>query len=240
MLWGGLLSIVMTLATTGLLIADLDRPERFLFILMRPQWRSWLTRGAFLLIGFATVSGGWWLSEQLFELPAISRAAMGWLTLPLAIGAAVYTAFLFGQAEGRDLWQSPLLPVHLLIQSTMMGSAAMLAIGGPLGLSSALVEVARITFAIALALDAFVVLFGELGIPHASEVAAKAARELRSGRHAKRFWWGSIVLGHAIPLALLLIPGAALLGPLAALLAAIGLYAYEYAFVMAPQEIPNS
>lgn len=241
MLWGGLLGIVMTLATTGLLIADLDRPERFLFILMRPQWRSWLTRGAFLLIAFAIVSGGWWLAEQWIDLPALGRAAFGWVTVPLAIGAAVYTAFLFGQAEGRDLWQSPLLPLHLLIQATMMGSGAMLAIAGLAGLSVELIDAAKTCFAIALAVDAFVVLFGELGMSHASEVAARAAREIRRGRHARPFWWGSIVLGHAVPLALLLVPdGGPWLAALAALLATLGLYAYEHVFVMAPQEIPNS
>ncbi|MFV8752692.1 4Fe-4S dicluster domain-containing protein [Nannocystaceae bacterium ST9] len=239
MLWGGLLSVVMTLATTGLLIADLDRPERFLFILMRPQWRSWLTRGAVLLIAFASVSGGWWLAEQLFEVPALARTLLAGLTGPLALGAAIYTAFLFGQAEGRDLWQSPLLPLHLLIQALMMGCAAMLVIAGPADLAPALIDSARVGLAITLALDAFVILFGEIGIPHASEVAARAARELRKGRHARSFWWGAIVIGHALPLALLLIPiGTSAV--LAALLATFGLYVYEHAFVMAPQEIPNS
>jgi Fe-S-cluster-containing dehydrogenase component/formate-dependent nitrite reductase membrane component NrfD len=242
MLWGGLLGVVMTLATTGLLIADLDRPERFLFILMRPQWRSWLTRGAFLLIAFATVSGAWWLAEQAIDLSALGRTVLGWVTAPLAVGAAVYTAFLFGQAEGRALWRSRLLPVHLLIQATMMGSGAMLAIAGPVGLSIDLVDAAKTCFAIALGVDAFVVLFGERR--HTREDAARAVREIRQGRHARKFWWGSIVLGHAVPLALLLIPHAHQVGPwlgaLAALLATGGLYAYEHAFVMAPQEIPNS
>ncbi len=245
MLWGGLLSIVMTLATTVLLIADLDRPERFLFIVMRPQWRSWLTRGAFLLIAFASVSGGWWLAEQVLEVPELARTALAIVTGPLALGAAIYTAFLFGQAEGRDLWQSPLLPLHLLIQALMMGCGAMLVIAGPAGLAPELVEAARIGLVITLALDAFVVLFGEFGVPHASEVAARAAREIRKGRHARSFWWGAIVLGHVLPLALLLISSSSISsslvpGALAALFATIGLYAYEHAFVMAPQEIPNS
>ena len=47
----------------GPLVYDLERPERFLSILLRPQWKSWLTRGAFLLVGFATLSGAWWAAE---------------------------------------------------------------------------------------------------------------------------------------------------------------------------------
>src|SRR5690606_32164632 len=38
------------LGITGiLLIADLEKPSRFWYILARPQWRSWLTRGAVIL-----------------------------------------------------------------------------------------------------------------------------------------------------------------------------------------------
>ena len=33
-----------------------------------------------------------------------------------------YTAFLFGQCEGRDLWQTPLLPVHLIVQTLSVRS----------------------------------------------------------------------------------------------------------------------
>lgn len=244
--WGGLLAILATLATTGLLVMDLERPERFLSILLHPQWKSWLTRGAFLLLGFATISGVWWAVEAAaawtgaFVVPQIMRALLVWLTLPLAIGAAIYTAFLFGQAEGRDLWQSPLLPVHLLIQATMMGTGALLGLSVIIELGPDLVAAAKLGFGVSLALDLFVILFGELGVPHASELAARAAHEIRHGHHAPRFWWGAIMLGHLVPLALLLIPASAVTIMLAVIAAIVGLYAYEYVFVMAPQELPNS
>jgi Fe-S-cluster-containing dehydrogenase component/formate-dependent nitrite reductase membrane component NrfD len=247
MIWGGLLGLLATLATTGLLVADLERPERFLSIILRPQWKSWLARGAFLLIGFSLVAGIWWALEAAaawtgaFSLPDLARTALAWTTIPLAIGAAIYTAFLFAQAEGRDLWQSPLLPTHLIIQSTMMGTGALLGLGTVVELSPDLLAAARIGFGVSLGVDLFVIFFGELGVPHASEVAARAAHEIRRGRHAKSFWWGAIVLGHLVPLALLLaLPTVPVAGLLAALAAIVGLYAYEHAFVMAPQEIPNS
>jgi formate-dependent nitrite reductase membrane component NrfD len=37
----------------------------------------------------------------------------------------VYTAFLFAQAKARDLWQNPLLPPHLAVQSVLAGAAAL-------------------------------------------------------------------------------------------------------------------
>src|SRR5205085_9772528 len=49
--------------TTGLLVYDLEKPRLFLTILTRPQWKSWLTRGAFILIGFVLLAGLWLLVE---------------------------------------------------------------------------------------------------------------------------------------------------------------------------------
>ncbi|MCB0214901.1 MAG: 4Fe-4S ferredoxin, partial [Anaerolineae bacterium] len=59
------------------------------------------------------------------------------------------------------------------------------------------------------------------------------------------FWAGAIGLGHILPLLLVIAAafsaGAApLLVAAAAVLTVIGLYLFEYAFVMAPQEVPNS
>jgi hypothetical protein len=102
-----------------------------------------------------------------------------------------------------------------------------------------LVEVARITFATTLVIDLFVIIAGEFGIAHASEVAARAAHEISHGKYAKSLWLHAIFVGHIVPLALL-IPGAEVLGALAYVLSVAGLYAYENAFVMAPQEVPNS
>jgi len=242
----GAIATVFMAATTGLLVGDLEKPMRFLYILMRPNWRSWLARGAIFLIGFSTVAAlftGLELGAWMKVVPAdLATAARPWLLIsgiPLAIGAAIYTAFLFGQAEGRDLWQSPLLPVHLLVQATATGGAALLVVGAVLPLGDQLSSFARVTFGLALALDLTVTLLGEFGMPHPSEVAARAAHEISRGRYSNLFWGGSVVLGHLVPLALLFAQDRALFA-IAGLAAIVGLYCYEHAFVMAPQEVPNS
>ena len=70
-------------------------------------------------------------------------------------------------------------------------------------------------------------------MPHASEVAARAAHEITRGRYAKLFWVGAIVLGHLVPAALLF-AGPPIATAIAGALCVVGLYAYEHAFVMAP------
>ncbi len=59
----GFLALLFIGLTTLLLVYDLERPARFLYILMRPQWKSWLARGAVLLIGFSIILTFWWLFE---------------------------------------------------------------------------------------------------------------------------------------------------------------------------------
>jgi formate-dependent nitrite reductase membrane component NrfD len=245
------LSVLFIALTTGLLVYDLEKPERFLYILFRPQWRSWLARGAVFLIAFSLVAGLWWLIEfgtylNWFNdsVARDSRPYLLFLGFPLAIGVATYTAFLFAQAEGRDLWQSSLLPFHLLLQALIAGSSALLIVSLLRTFADDLVVTTVVTLFFCLIIDLFLILSGEFGIAHASEVAAKAAHAIRYGRYKRLFWLGSILLGHVVPLALI---GTAVffisnlfVVAAAGLCAIAGLYLYEYAFVMAPQEVPNS
>jgi len=248
----GFISLLFIGITTALLVYDLEHPLRFFSILIRPQWRSWLTRGAFILIGFTLVAGVWWLLEAGAYFNILSAALAETIRpfalligLPLAIGVAVYTAYLFSQAEGRDLWQSALLPIHLLIQAIMAGSAALIVVGLALPEAPAeMVEAARTALIVTIILDAFVILIGEFSIPHANEIAARAAHDITQGHYKNYFWWGSIGFGHLLPLVLILVAAVVTdlpaLGAAAGLCAVVGLYLYEYAFVMAPQDIPNS
>ncbi len=243
---GGLASLVFTVITTGFLVYDLERPERFLRIIFRPQWKSWLARGAYLLVGFSLLATVWWILEAgafwgllPAEVADSFRDIALWVGTPLAIGAAIYTAFLFGQAEGRDLWQSTLLPIHLIVQALVAGSAFMMMMDVALDMSAGLMDIVKIVFVTGLILDLMVTMFGEFGMSHASEAAAKASHEITHGRYKSYFWTGNIVIGHIVPLALMFV-GLSWIGAIAGAATLIGLYLYEYAFVMAPQEIPNS
>lgn len=243
---GGFLALLFVAITTGLLVYDLERPERFLSILYRPQWRSWLTRGAYILVGFSLVAGLWWLLEVGLMLSIVPddtlngiRPLLLWVGLPLSIGVAIYTAFLFGQAEGRDLWQSSLLPFHLFVQSLMVGSGLLLILPLLFAIPADIISIATTVFIASLIIDLFITLMGEFGMPHASEVAAKAAHDISHGKYRYHFWIGAILVGHIIPL-LMMVLGAAILIAGAGILSIVGLYLFEYAFVMAPQDVPNS
>jgi Fe-S-cluster-containing dehydrogenase component/formate-dependent nitrite reductase membrane component NrfD len=240
----GFAAMVFILITVILLIKDLSQPKRFLNILLRPQWKSWVARGAFILVGFTAIAGLWWLIEGGAHLNWLSsdvalslRHIMAWVTFPLALFSVIYTAFLLGQAEGRDMWQTPLLPFQLLSQSFMVASSTFLALGLFVHISESLFSFLSKVFVSSLIINLVITLVGKFAMPFASEVALLASREMTHGKFRNHFWWGGIVLGHILPLALLYIPGGL---PLVALTAVVGLFFYEYAFVMAPQHIPNS
>jgi Fe-S-cluster-containing dehydrogenase component/formate-dependent nitrite reductase membrane component NrfD len=233
-----LAALILTAMTSALLVWDLDRPERFWTILARPQWRSWLTRGAFVLIAFSlllVLS----LADHLRGDGELARW-LAWPSVLFAALAAVYTAFLFAQAEGRDLWQSPLLPWHLLVQAVMAGSASLLLLAPLLEPAPEAVRALAWTLGLSLALNLLLTAGGEFAIPHASDVAAAASRLITRGRYAPHYW-GSVVGGLLLPLLVVILASGSLPALAAAGGAALaGLLGYEWAYVFAPQQIPNS
>ena len=201
---------------------------------MKPQWRSWLTRGAYLITGYGILLSIWVVAAQWRAVPNVTYAA---LVAIFAMGTAVYTAFLFGQCEARDLWQSPLVGVQLGLQMIIAGSAALLLTGLAFPPSGAEQSYLAGVLAWGLGGHLATALLGEAGSRHGSANAAAAARVLIRGRYAPVFWL-SLLAGAILPLALLLHTGPGVAA--AAVLALAGLWGYEHAFVMAGQSVPIS
>jgi Fe-S-cluster-containing dehydrogenase component/formate-dependent nitrite reductase membrane component NrfD len=214
------------LAITGvLLIWDLEHPERFYMIFTRPQWRSWLVKGAFIIAGYSIV-----LALHFILSVAGKASAQLWLILPglpLGVLTAVYTAYLFAQAKARDLWQSALLPPHLLIQSLLLGSAALLPFAAWLE-PAAVVPLAWTLGAASLI--HLLMVWGEVSLTHPTAHARLAVREMTNGRYGAYFWSGILLV-----LACVFAP---LIGIAAPPLALVGLALHEHAYVQAGQSVP--
>ena len=122
--WLGIVLSCVFMAVTGLLLTiDLDQPQRFLYVLLRPQWKSWLVKGAYIISAFGALIAAWIVTRLFFN--NVIHDVVSFLLIPAAGLTAIYTAFLFAQAKGRDFWQSPLLPVHMLVHSVSAGAAAL-------------------------------------------------------------------------------------------------------------------
>jgi hypothetical protein len=92
----GWLSLVFTAVTVLLLIGDLHQPRRFLYLLTMPNTRSWLVRGGWVLTAHGVLSAAYAFG--------LGIAPLAFLAGPVALMTSIYTAFLFRQARGRELW----------------------------------------------------------------------------------------------------------------------------------------
>jgi formate-dependent nitrite reductase membrane component NrfD len=229
-------ALVFLALTSVLLVADLKRPERFLYLLTMPNPRSWLVRGAWILLAFGAAAAAWLVAGWTGH-----PGALQWLAAPvivLAAAAAAYSALLFGQAEGRDFWQSPVTLPHLLVAAVAAGSAVLLLAAGPLGGGLGAPRGLRLVLFGALGLSLVLMAADLLGF-HASQDAARAARTLTRGSLAGWLWSGVVVAGTVLPMLLLASPwppGWAL----GALLSLGGLWLWEELWVRAGQSVPLS
>ena len=243
-----LVGLAFLALTTALLVVDLKRPERFLSILWRPNWSSWLARGAFVLVAFGGLGTAWLLAS--WAAPASGWLA--WLRWPLvaaAIAGAGYSGYLFAQAKGRDFWQSPLLPLHFVVQSAVAGLAVvalfLVAVGGAGDAAGESADLLAGLLVASLALHLAIILFGEVGVTHATRDAERAARALRKG--TLRPWFlAAIGTGTAAAILALaaLLAGAGATDTAArvsaALVALAALWIWEHAWLRAGQCVPLS
>jgi Fe-S-cluster-containing dehydrogenase component/formate-dependent nitrite reductase membrane component NrfD len=232
-------ALLFTALTTLLLVWDLEHKARFLRVVFTPQSKSWLARGAFILIAYSGLSGLFWLAA-VFGYSTRAPILL-WCTVIVGFFAAAYTAFLFGQCEGRDLWQTPLLPAHLIVQTLLCGAAVLALLPAALGGGSAeVLSVAAHSLVICVILHLIMVL-GEIAMPHTTDNSRYAARLITHGPFRNAFWGGAIAFGGVLPVLLLLMASSShLLVGVASVLALAGLMIFEWCFVMAGQSVPNS
>ncbi|MFK7742389.1 MAG: 4Fe-4S dicluster domain-containing protein [Planctomycetota bacterium] len=233
-----LLALLFLAVTNVLLVADLKRPKLFLQIVLKPQTKSWLVKGAWVLMAF----GGLTSLILLLRLFGANEAADGlrWANLVTGSLTAAYTAFLFAQCEGRDLWQNTrvLLP-HLLVQALMIGGAMLLPFVPDTKLAIAVVVLAFVHQLFGLAER-----FGKHET-HNAKMAAALLPTVRAwpGSLLSAFYAGLGITTVAALLAMLLVLGG-VTGPAALLMCAVvgqlGLFLYEQAYVRAGQLPPLS
>jgi len=149
------------------------------------------------------------------------------LGIILGAATAVYTGFLLAQAKARDLWASPLSPLHMLVHAVVAGSASLFflvpeayASWKPVLLGSMVLNL------VLIAIEAY----GK----HASEDAQLAVSKMLHGRYSKWFYTGFIG-GGIVPLCLLLAPIPSEAHYLAAVLSLAGIFLTEFVRIRTPQ-----
>jgi Fe-S-cluster-containing dehydrogenase component len=235
-------ALAFLVVTVALLVGDLKRPGRFLFLLLRPNWNSWLVRGGIILGAYGLL---------LFVLGAVSASglvvgpALGYALLAAAALAAaataVYTAWLFGQAKGRVLWMRRGLALHLLAQAWAAGSAWMLLGGLFVEYSDYIQTALRFGLGAGLAVHlALILLEARLAPKGREREFHRAARLVTHGPFARRHWSHGVALGAIVPLVGVAIASSGITLAVAGALALWGLWNEEDVLVRAGQALPIS
>ena len=158
-------------------------------------------------------------------------------------GSAGYSAFLFAQGKGRDLWQSRLFLWQLLSQAIVAGASVLIILAAVesrnLRTTITLDEILVMSLLVSLAIA-----MGELFFEHLSEDAKLAADLMIRGELRRRFWLGAIGLGLVLPSAIravglytgILTPPALL----AAVCARAGIWIFESIWIEAGQPVALS
>jgi formate-dependent nitrite reductase membrane component NrfD len=228
-----IIALVGVAATLALLIFDLKRPDRFYYMLIMPNFRSWLVLGGNILMVYGALAAAWlFFGLSKAEVPAI----IVWPTIALAIATAAYSAFLFAQAKGRDFWRHKWFNAWQLVVQALIAGAAVLTLLE----SQTRAWRNRVFFEIEWPVPWFwfFLLLGlinaltELRQSKGSPEEEMARRVLLQGQLRNHFWF-SVVIGFVLPL-IMPWPG------IAGVLALFGLFWFEYVWVRAGQSAPLS
>jgi len=233
--------------TAALLIADLRKPARFLHILTRPNPRSWLVRGSWILTAYGAAVCAW-IAHRAGGAPvsggaSVAIAAAGGVGAVLTAG---YTGWLFAQCRGRVLWMQRALWLRFALHAAVAGGAATIVLSPAMDLPLAAASRARWMVLLALVAEA---LLGEF--VHRSGPAGRAEEFRRAlavlARGPLRFrrrladllgFYGAVpllVLGPQVPTA-----GDAVFWTVGAALALVGLALEQDVLVRGGQALPIS
>lgn len=228
-----IIALIFTLITCALLVEDLARPMRFYRMVTRPNWNSWLVKGG-VILGVYLVTTPLAILLRWLEMDAAANVVR-WINVPIALAVAGYTAFLFAQCKGRDLWESKWLLPHLIAQAVMLGSAVFIAFQPAAWEFSGHSDVMTRLVLLASLWSHLLLAFNELKGAHDTDNARQAAGFLGIVRLGPLpCFWSSFVVLTAVTAMAWVLPGV-MIG-----VVVVGLYLYEYAFVRAGQLPPLS
>lgn len=230
MLNTSIVSLVFMMLTAALLIKDLRQPKRFLYIVFRPQFKSWLARGTYIILGFCTILM-LLIFATVIENEAFIKIMLA-IAAPGAVITTIYTAFLFGQAKGRAFWKNGLSPYFMLFHAIIFGS---------MGMSFLLQTQLHVDYKIIEWMHVINIVI-TLVMFHGTKVmeSKMAAEIILKGKYKFHFWGMVILIGNVIPLLMLHFGTADLIFNLASLLLIVGILTAGYLFIKVPQTIALS
>ena len=204
-----ILSTVCIILAGLFIIVDLGGPQRILYLLIYPQFQSPLIWDIIVITLYLAVSL-LYLSQMAQPVPDQRKMfKLSAVALPCAILVHSVTAWIFGLQIARVGWHSALM-APLFIASALDSGLALLIIVLALlehfseyKVESKLYISLGGLLAVFVAVDAFFVFSEFLTASYPGEESSMAVLRLLTGGALAPFFWGQLILGLAVPFAIL-------------------------------------
>jgi Ni/Fe-hydrogenase subunit HybB-like protein len=243
----GLLALALLAGGLAVLVLDLGRPERLIVAMTHYNVTSIFAWNVFLYTGFAAVVAVYLWTMMERRMNAYSRPA-GIVAFLWRLLLTTGTGSIFGFLVARETYDSALLAPLFIALSFSYGLAIYLLVlvaiyrgtGRPLG-DAVLGRLARLQAVFIAAALYFVALFHVTNLYFAQRQDVERFLLIDGGVHTWLFWFGQVLAGSIIPLALLFHPR---LGrspraiALAATLVVLGGLAQMYVTIIGGQAYP--
>ncbi len=201
----------LVLLASLLLITDLGVPLRFLGAFLRPG-SSMISIGTFIISIFIIV-GFIHIALLLFSGSKLSRGtekALELIGMIFAVATALYTGVLLGVVKAIPFWNTPILPILFLVSALSTGVGLLilvraiyrLARGAKDAQALASFRVMEKSDMVLIGVEALALLFLFVVMFGSTTGAAESAVFLLAGSYAVVFWFGVVVVGLILPLAL--------------------------------------
>jgi polysulfide reductase chain C len=216
---GVALGFPLLLIGTFFLIADLGVKLRALRAFMNPG-TSWIARGTIIISGFMILAFvhliGWVWPFSFFDGAPGAMRVLGIINLVFALMTMVYTGILLGANRAIAFWSTAMLPLLFLISACSTGIMAVILayalVGGAAGrfLHEPLSLLGGVDILL-IALECLALAF-YLQATHRTVESRHSSRVVLKGRLSGYFWFGVVVCGLLVPLAVEIIAQAGGLG----------------------------
>jgi molybdopterin-containing oxidoreductase family membrane subunit len=206
----GLLALALLAGGLFVLVLDLGRSDRLIVAMTHYNFRSIFAWNMIFYNGFFAIVGVylWMMMEQ--RMNPYSKP-MGFLAFLWRISLTTATGSIFGFLVGRAGYSSALMAPMFVILSFAWGLAAFVIVQGVmyrwngLKLDQSIRKRMKTLFAVFIAAALyFAAVFHITNLYWAKQTSYETFILLDGGIYTSLFWWGQVVIGSMLPLAILL------------------------------------
>ncbi|UCH74067.1 MAG: polysulfide reductase NrfD [Rhodospirillales bacterium] len=243
----GLLALTLLAGGLAVLVLDLGRPDRLIVAMTTYNFKSVFAWNIYLYTGFFAVVAVYLWVQMERRMNRYTTVA-GWVAFLWRLVLTTGTGSIFGFLVAREAYDAAVMGPLFIAMSFSFGLAIFLLVlmltyggtGRPLG-DRILKRMGTLLAVFVAAVLYFTAVQHLTNLYAAEHIGVERFILLEGGVYTSLFWWGQVVLGGLVPLALLLLPrfaGSRASIALASILVVLGGLVQVYVIIIGGQAYP--